>query len=134
MTRIGPSLVIVGEFESHEETTIDGRVDGHVHVKGAFLTITPRGTVKADIRGVRVYVQGQVKGGISATERIELGATARVEGALSADQVVIEEGARFDGGIDMGQRTIASKMAQYRAGHATIDAPAAALAARSPLR
>jgi cytoskeletal protein CcmA (bactofilin family) len=117
MTRIGPSLVISGHFESQEDTVIEGRVDGHVHVKGSFLTITPRGAVKADIRGVRVYVQGQVMGGISASERIELAATAQVEGSLSANQVVVVEGARFTGGIDMGQRTIASRMAQYRATH-----------------
>jgi len=30
--------------------------------------------------------------------------------------VVMWEGARFDGGIDMRQRTIAAKMAQYRTG------------------
>lgn len=115
MTRIGPSFVIFGEFESSEDTVIEGRVDGHVLVKDAPLTITPRGAVKADIYGVRVLVQGQLKGSISATEHIELAATAHVEGALSANQVVIVEGARFDGGIDMRRRTIESKMAQYRA-------------------
>lgn len=115
MTRIGPSLVIFGEFESSENTVIEGRVDGHVLVKDALLTITSRGAVNADIHGTRVVVQGQLKGSISATERIELTASARVEGALSANQVVIVEGARFDGGIDMRRRTIESKMAQYRA-------------------
>jgi cytoskeletal protein CcmA (bactofilin family) len=63
-----------------------------------------------------VLVEGQVKGGITASERIELGSNSRVEGSLSADRVVMWEGARFDGGIDMRQRTIAAKMAQYRNG------------------
>ena len=130
MTRIGPSLVIFGEFESTEDTVIEGRVEGHVLVKDALLTITSRGAVKADIHGVRVVVQGQLKGSISATERIELTASARVEGALSANQVVMIEGARFDGGIDMRRRTIESKMAQYRAQQtspaAVSQAPAAA--------
>jgi cytoskeletal protein CcmA (bactofilin family) len=124
MTRIGPSFVISGELQSSEDTVIEGRVNGHVHIQGAPLTITPRGTVRADVHGVRVLVQGRLKGSISASERIELAASAQVEGALSANQVVITEGARFDGGIDMKRRTIESKMAQFRS--QPIAAPPAA--------
>jgi cytoskeletal protein CcmA (bactofilin family) len=119
MTRIGPSFVISGELLSSEDTIIEGRVDGQVQIKGAPLTIAPRGNVRADVRAVRVLVEGQLKGSISASERIELTASAQVEGALSANQVIIIEGARFDGGIDMQRRTIESKVAQYRAQQAT---------------
>ena len=115
MTRIGPSFVISGELLSSEDTIIEGRVDGQVQIKGAPLTISPCGTVRADVRAVRVLVEGRLKGSVSASERIELTASAQVEGALSANQVIISEGARFDGGIDMQHRTIESKMAQYRA-------------------
>jgi cytoskeletal protein CcmA (bactofilin family) len=110
-TRIGPTFVISGELECSEDLLIEGRVNGHLKVRDAQLTITPSGTVDAQIHGVRVLVEGQVKGGITATERIELGSKSRVEGSLSAD--------RFDGGIDMRQRTIAAKMAQYRNGATT---------------
>ena len=71
----------------------------------------------------RVLVEGQVKGAITATERIELGSKCRVEGSLSANAVVMWDGARFDGGIDMRQRTIAAKMAHYRAENGTAAAP-----------
>jgi len=119
MTRIGPSFVISGELQSSEDIVIEGRVNGHVQMKGAPLTIAQGGAVRADVRAVRVLVQGQLKGSISASERIELAASAQVEGALSANQVVITEGARFDGGIDMQRRTIESKVAQYRAQQAS---------------
>ena len=118
-TRIGRTLVITGELESSEDLLIEGRVNGHLVVRDAQLTIMPSGTVDAQIHGVRVLVEGQVKGGIVATERIELASKSRVEGSLSADRIVMWEGARFDGGIDMRQRTIAAKMAQYRNGGAT---------------
>jgi cytoskeletal protein CcmA (bactofilin family) len=123
MTRIGPSFVICGEFESQEATVIEGRVDGFVYVKDAPLTITARGAVKADVRGTRVLVEGQLKGSISASERIELTPTAQVEGSLSADSIVMLEGARFTGGIDMNRRTLASKIDQYRAGHGAVPGP-----------
>ena len=115
-TRIGPTLVITGELECSEDLLIEGRVNGHLVVRDAQLTITSSGTVDAQVHGVRVLVEGQLKGGITATERIELASKSRVEGSLSADRVVMWEGARFDGGIDMRQRTIAAKMAQYRDG------------------
>ena len=117
-TRIGRTLVITGELECSEDLLIEGRVNGHIVMHDAQLTVTPAGTVDAQIHGTRVLVEGQVKGGISATERIELGAKSRVEGSLSADRIVMWDGARFDGGIDMRQRTIAAKMAQYRNGAA----------------
>jgi cytoskeletal protein CcmA (bactofilin family) len=116
MTRIGQSFVISGEFECSEDLIIEGRINGHLVVRDATLTIAPAGAVQAQVHGARVLVEGQLKGSVSATERIEITASARVEGSLSADRVVLRDGARFDGGIDMRQRTIATKMAQYRAG------------------
>jgi cytoskeletal protein CcmA (bactofilin family) len=114
MTTIGPSVAFSGEITSGEDLCIEGQVDGHVHVRDAALTIANSGQVTADVRGARIVVRGEVRGSIVATERIELTATARVEGSLSANRVVIAEGARFNGRIDMDQRTIAARLAQYR--------------------
>ena len=69
----------------------------------------------ATIRAARVVVQGTVNGSISAGERIELAPSARVTGDLSATQVVIADGAQFNGRVDMARRTIAAKVAQYKA-------------------
>lgn len=118
MTTIGPTLVITGEVESDEDITIEGRVNGHVTVRDATLAIGSQADIEADLRGTRVVVAGRLRGSISASERIELTATARVDGSLSADRIVIIEGAHFNGGIDMARRTIAAKMAQYKAEHA----------------
>src|SRR5687768_5242691 len=103
MTIIGASLVITGELTSEEDLAIDGRVDGPVAVRGGTLTIGKQARVESDVRAARVVIHGVVNGA----------------GSLSANQVVVEEGASFNGPIDMGQRTIAAKVAQYRAQHAT---------------
>jgi len=63
-----------------------------------------------------------VEGAIAASLRIELTATAKVNGSLTAERVVIAEGARFNGGVDMGRRTIATKVAQYKAGQTAASA------------
>ena len=116
MTTIGTSLVITGELSSEEDLTIHGRVDGPVSVRTGTLTIGEQAHVHSDVRGARVVVKGAVDGTIAATERIELHPSAVVSGSLSANQVVIADAATFNGRIDMDQRTIAAKVAQYKAG------------------
>ena len=119
MTTIGPAVTFSGELTSTEDLTIDGHVTGHVLVRDALLTIGEEGRIKADVRGVRVVVRGHVSGSIVASERIELAASARVDGSLSANRIVIADGAMFTGRIDMDQRTIAAKLAQYKAAQET---------------
>ena len=93
-----------------------------MNVREATVTVGEFATLKADIRARQVVVQGTVDGSIAASLRIELTATAKVSGSLTAERVVIAEGARFNGGVDMGRRTIATKMAQYKAGQAAASA------------
>ena len=115
MTTIGHSVNITGDISSGEDLQIDGHVRGRVLVKDATLVIGAQADINAEVRGKRVRVHGTVKGTITASERIELSPTAIVVGNLSADQVVMADGARFQGRIDMAARTIAAKVAQYKA-------------------
>jgi len=114
VTIIGTTVVITGELTSTEDITIQGRVNGDVLVRGAVLTIGDQAQLHADVRGSRVVVQGHLKGSIVASERIELVPGAVVEGSLSANQVVLVDGTLFNGRIDMGQRTIAARLAQFK--------------------
>lgn len=118
MTHIGKSVIFDGELSSSEDLRFDGTLKGHIHIRDASLTVGEGAKVEADIRARQVVVLGTVQGSIAAGERIELTATANVNGSLTAERVVIAEGARFNGGVDMGRRTIASKMAQYKNGQA----------------
>ena len=122
MTHIGKSVVFDGELTSDEDLQIDGTLKGHLHVRDATLTIGEGATVEADIRAKQVIVQGTVQGSIAAGDRIELTATAKVTGSLSAERVVLADGARFNGGVDMGRRTIATRMAQFKAGQTAAGA------------
>jgi cytoskeletal protein CcmA (bactofilin family) len=115
MTNIGPSVTIHGELSCSESLRLDGHVRGDIVLRDAELTIGQSAKVDADIRGLRVLILGTVNGNVTAAERIELGATAIVTGGLSANKVVIVDGARFNGRVDMDRRTIAAKIAQYKA-------------------
>ena len=115
MTTIGRSIVITGNVTSDEDLRIDGRVKGVIVMRNATLTVSEAGQVDAEVHGVQVNIQGDLRGSVTATERITLAQTASVQASLSANQVVLIEGTRFGGGIDMGARTIASKLAQFKA-------------------
>jgi cytoskeletal protein CcmA (bactofilin family) len=119
MIAIGPQLIVNGELASDEDLTIEGAVDGFVFVRTGTLTIETTARVHADVRAATVIVRGYVRGAIAASERIELAASARMDGSLSAPLITIAEGAHFNGSIDMSHRTIAARVAEYRAGRAT---------------
>jgi cytoskeletal protein CcmA (bactofilin family) len=123
MSTIGASAAFSGELTSDEDLTIEGQFDGQILVRNAVVTVAASARVRADIRGLRVFVRGTVKGSIAATERIELATGAHVEGSLSANTIVIADGARFNGHVDMGHRTIAARVSQYRAVKSSATVP-----------
>lgn len=114
VTTLGRTIVAAGELTSEEDVTIHGRVSGQIVVRDATLVVAETARVDADVRAARIVIRGELNGTVVAGERIVLDATASVTGSLSADRVVIADGARFDGRIDMDRRTIAMKVAQYK--------------------
>jgi cytoskeletal protein CcmA (bactofilin family) len=114
MTHLGPTIIFDGVLTCTDNLRLDGEVRGDIVMRDAELTIGQSAKVDADIRGLRVLILGTVNGNVTATERIELGASANVTGGLSANRVVIVDGARFTGRVDMDRRTIAAKIAHYK--------------------
>jgi cytoskeletal protein CcmA (bactofilin family) len=114
VSTIPASAVVTGDVVCDGDLTIHGAVSGAVAVRGGVLAVETTARVRADLRAPHIVVRGQVRGAIAATERIVLAATGRAAGSLSAPAIVIEEGARFEGDIDMGRRTIADRIAKYR--------------------
>jgi cytoskeletal protein CcmA (bactofilin family) len=89
-----------------EDLLIQGRVDGSVDLKQHSVTVGREGEVKANIIGRVVTVEGKVEGNLSADEQVILRASATVQGDISAPRVVLEDGARFRGGVDMGEAAL----------------------------
>ena len=115
MTTIGHSITIHGEVSSDENLRVDGRIKGQIHLREAELTVGQSARIDAEVRCSRVLVLGTVRGNIAASSRVEIGASANVTGNVSADAVVLLDGAHFQGRIDMDRRTIAARVAQYKA-------------------
>ena len=97
---IAVGMRIVGDLESNGVVKIDGRVDGSVtHARQVLLG---RGaTIKGNVTADELVVGGTVEGGIRATERLELQATAVVNGDIETKSIVVLEGARINGSVRM---------------------------------
>jgi cytoskeletal protein CcmA (bactofilin family) len=102
LATIGRSITIRGEVSGDEDLLIQGKVEGSVDLRQHALTIGPEGEVKASIVGRVVTVQGRVEGNVTAEEQVILRSSASVDGDITAPRVVLEDGARFRGGVDMG--------------------------------
>lgn len=99
---IGRSITIRGDVTGDEDLLIQGRVDGSVDLKEHAVTVGSDGEVKASMIGRVVVVEGRVEGDINSDDQVILRGTAWVKGDITAPRVVLEDGARLQGGIDMG--------------------------------
>lgn len=101
MTTIGPSLQITGEITSQEDVTVHGHIKGQIRMNEGALLVAPKGHVDAEVEGARVTIHGTLAGNVVAADRIELTPTAEVTGTLTTTTVILQEGAMFNGIIDM---------------------------------
>lgn len=101
---IGPTLVFKGELSADEDLVIEGRIEGSIAHHEKHLTIGKQGKVKADIHASSVIVQGELVGDIHSEGIVSLAESADVTGNIFCGRIVMEEGARFAGRIDMGNR------------------------------
>lgn len=108
MTTIGPSLVITGEVNSDEDMTIHGRINGRIVTTGA-LIVAAKGTVEAGVQGKDITVHGRMAGDVAASNRIELTPTSTVTGTITSNTLILQDGATFNGIIDMDKHAARRK-------------------------
>jgi cytoskeletal protein CcmA (bactofilin family) len=91
---------VTGQLIFHGTARIDGVVDGQILCHGR-LTIGEGAEIRANVSGDVVVIHGQVEGDVTAKERVELGAPARLLGNIETPRLVVAEGVSFDGGCAM---------------------------------
>lgn len=102
-TFIGPNVIIDGTVGGSELVTIEGTVKGNIHLSGD-LRIGTQARVEATVHARNVTVEGRLTGDLSADDRVELVASATVDGNIKAPKIVVAEGAKFRGAVDMGSK------------------------------
>lgn len=112
---IGPSITIRGEVSGDEDLLIRGTVEGSVDLGQHAVEVGREGRVKANITGRIVTVEGAVEGDLRAEEQIVLRPSADVKGDITAPRIVLEDGARFRGMVEMGEPARRGKDARKEA-------------------
>jgi len=100
---IGSTLVIKGELSADEDLIIEGQIEGTIAHHKKNLTVGKQGRVKADIDATSVIIEGQLVGDIRSDGIVTLAKGADVRGNIYCGRIVMEDGARFKGKIDMGE-------------------------------
>lgn len=105
VANIGKSLHVKGELSGNEDLAIEGKVEGKIALNGYNVTIGQTGRVAAEIHAKSVVVGGLVQGNIVASDRVEVAATGTMMGDIRAPRVVLVDGSRFKGSIDMDTKS-----------------------------
>ena len=98
---VGNGTVLTGETNFQAMLRVDGHLTGKVASENGTLIIGSTGRVDANITVAAAMINGTVNGDIIATEKVELGRTARIAGNIQTPRMTMEEGALLEGGCSM---------------------------------
>lgn len=102
MSIISSGTTITGDLECAGAVKVDGRIDGSV--TGARQLLLGRGgSVHGNVIADEVVIGGLVDGAIVAAGRLELQATAVVNGDIETKSITVTEGARINGVVRMSE-------------------------------
>ena len=111
-TLIGAGAELSGDFTLDGSARIDGKIGGNVTVTGSLILGA------GEVQAASVLIGGEVTGNITAPEKAELTASAKVLGDIATKVIVIDEHAIFQGKIDMNQ-AVPDKKGKAKAAKAT---------------
>ncbi len=97
---IGRGTVVRGNLSGSGDVVVEGQIEGTVSLEDQ-LTIERDGRVLADVQLENLTVHGEMSGDIQAADRVVISSSAKVVGDIKAPRVVIQDGARFKGSIEM---------------------------------
>ena len=74
---------------------------GEIHLEGCQITIEDEEKVEADIQARDIHIRGEFKGHLTADGLVQLHKTSRFEGELKAARLLMEDGARLKGSVEL---------------------------------
>ena len=95
-TILSSDIDFSGTLNFEKPFLIRGKVFGEINSTG-LLVIDEDAVVNANIRALRVLIRGQVKGDVTATEKIEVTVTGKLTGDITAPEIYMETGCLFNG-------------------------------------
>ncbi len=100
MTFIGEGTRITGDMAVEHDLRVEGAVKGSISV-GGNLVLSLTGTVEGDVTSRSATLAGRLTGNIHVQEKLVLEDKSVLVGDLHARELVVQEGAIFQGNCSM---------------------------------
>ena len=102
---IGAGMTLVGDTDTDGSLRIEGTIRGSVRA-GKSVVVGKDGLVDGSVFTQDAVIAGRVSGGIHAESRLELQATSEVAGEIVAPRMQVEEGAKVQGQVAVGESAV----------------------------
>ena len=101
-TMIGEGSVFEGTLFVPHDVRIDGTLKGKLTAEGS-LMVGANGIIEADVIAKSAVVGGKITGKLTVEDRVEMEANSALLGDLKTRELVINEGAVFQGLCSMAE-------------------------------
>jgi cytoskeletal protein CcmA (bactofilin family) len=99
-TILSHDIDFTGTLSFDKPFLIRGKVSGAINATG-LLVVDENAVVNANINALRVLIRGQVKGDITAVEKVEITVTGKLSGNVTAPEIFMDSGCIFNGRCTM---------------------------------
>jgi cytoskeletal protein CcmA (bactofilin family) len=99
-TVVGGQACLNGDISGRTNIEIRGAVEGTCDVEG-LVTVCEGGSVTGEVRATNAIVEGQIKGNVRVTQKLEMRSSCHIEGDIRAAILAMAEGSSINGRIDM---------------------------------
>jgi cytoskeletal protein CcmA (bactofilin family) len=99
-TVLSSDIEFSGTLVFNKPFMIKGRVTGSIFATGD-LYVAEGAVVKAEVRAPLVVVSGALTGNVSATKRVEVRSSGKIDGDIIAPEIHMETGCSFNGKCSM---------------------------------
>jgi cytoskeletal protein CcmA (bactofilin family) len=98
---IGKNIRIKGVVRGKEDLVVEGEVDGSITLPEHHIVLERPSRTTAEVKARNATIRGRHRGNAEAIDKIEITSEAVMIGDLKAPRLVIREGAKFRGAVDM---------------------------------
>ena len=110
-TQVGRSVQVNGDIAGKTDLRIAGKVYGNVFIDGE-LILEKLAIIEGDVKCGTAILAGAIKGNVECNGKLILQDNAKIIGNVKAEQLVINEGAIFQGACDMNETPAGKKEKQ----------------------
>ena len=108
---LSSSAIVDAARGARRNLIVEGRIDAQVPLRAHGVAIATTGRVRGDIHAAMIRVEGEVVGDLYGDVQVRVCYLASVRGNITAPNVILEEGARFEGRVSMTQPVAPRQMA-----------------------